>query len=869
MQVSHICVWIAGMMLFLAGASASHAQTADSSIFSKPIQLEATVKTERVARSEQKGDTLIFNAAAYQVADNADSERLISKMPGISVSESGIDANGREVRQILLDGQEFFGNDVMSALRNVPAELVKQIEVINRLSDNARQTGIDDGEGHMAINIVTKRKKGTGVSTGRVYSSFGLSNAAAGTDAAASMDGRYIAGGNFTNITDKRTISLIGMSNNINKFNFTNSDIVSGAANLDAGGNTQFNVKSLAGISEVHSLGVSYSSPNCDLTYFFNDISNTNNPVSDKHAFTSSADRTLFTNGSSANTADNTSHRFDGKITWNPSKRHSFTIRPNLVFEDLGNTRDGYSCQKYIYTGKDDEFRRHQRNISSTDRWTLKAGVNMSYRYRFSKPRRYMLVSGRYTFYRNSIFDNTNEYRWNDPDADYTDIASSDYTNIRNKDRLTDQHSGYGKVTYTEPLNKWNQLSAEYTYNFNGSDGHTLVYPFDNKTGEYAPSPKANISAINKSLFGHHETSLRYNYTFRKTSIMARAGWQYTTYTGRAELPYAEDITTSFNHPVYQLSANMPFNKSNTLKIEARGRTQDPSSNHLQGIVDRSSTSNVRSGNKALTPAYLNTASIRYINTNRKAGTTFSFSGEYTISGNYFCDSLVVNNPDFVVMKDEDGKDILLGKDNQFVKPINMGGYHKMLFKSSFSMPVDFLKCNFNIGAQASLQRIPGMINDEKVPIDRNWYQLSGRLDSNISKEIDFTVSYSARYTTNQYSGKFGSVDNNFITHRVKAQLRWILPWEFVFTGGFIYSNNRSINGLYNDNIYLCDLFIGRRFLENRRLEINIGVNDLFNDSIRSYWHNVNSSGRTDGVNSGLGRYFSLQCIWHFRSGGR
>ena len=281
------------MMLALTGASASYAQTADSSIFSKPIQLEATVKTERVARSEQRGDTLIFNAAAYRVADNADSERLISKMPGISVSESGVDANGREVTQILLDGQEFFGNDVMSALRNVPAELVKQIEVINRLSDNARQTGIDDGDGHMAINIVTKRKKGTSVSSGRAYGSFGLSNAASGTDAAGSMDGRYIAGGNFTNFSDKRTISLIGMSNNINKFNFSNSDIVSGSANLDTRDNSQFKVKALSGISEVHSIGANYSSPACDLTYFFNDISNTNSPVSAKHAFTSSPDRTL------------------------------------------------------------------------------------------------------------------------------------------------------------------------------------------------------------------------------------------------------------------------------------------------------------------------------------------------------------------------------------------------------------------------------------------------------------------------------------------------------------------------------------------------------------------------------------------------
>ena len=72
----------------MAGSSVLFAQQKDSSIFSKPIKLDAAVHSERVARSEQKGDTLIFNAAAYQVSENADTERLISKMPGISVTDS-------------------------------------------------------------------------------------------------------------------------------------------------------------------------------------------------------------------------------------------------------------------------------------------------------------------------------------------------------------------------------------------------------------------------------------------------------------------------------------------------------------------------------------------------------------------------------------------------------------------------------------------------------------------------------------------------------------------------------------------------------------------------------------------------------------
>jgi hypothetical protein len=314
------------------------------------------------------------------------------------------------------------------------------------------------------------------------------------------------------------------------------------------------------------------------------------------------------------------------------------------------------------------------------------------------------------------------------------------------------------------------------------------------------------------------------------------------------------------------LSANIPINKSNTVRIEAKSKTQNPSSGLLQNIVDRSSTSNVRAGNPDLDPAYLHETEIRYINTNKESGTTFSFTTTYTGSSNYFCDSLVINRPDFIVMTDENGKNIKLGKNNQYVKPINMGGYHKLMVKTSFAMPLDFLRCNFNIGAQASVNRLPGMINEEAVPINRNWFQLSGRLDSNISKEIDFTVSYLARYTMNDYTGKFGAVQNNFITHRAQAALKWIFFRDFTFTGAFVYKNYKSTEGRYNDNFYLCDLFIGRRFLKSRRLEASIGVNDLFNNNCIAYSHSVNASGKTDGTSIGLGRYFSAQLIYHFRS---
>ena len=839
----------------------SAAQQYENSIFNKPLKLEATVKTERAPRSEQKGDTLIFNASAYQVSENADSERLISKMPGISVSDSGIEANGKEVTRIFLDGQEFFGNDVLTALRNIPADLVKQIEVINKLSDNAQLTGVDDGEGYKAINIVTKRKSGQGLTTGRLYGSYGLSDM---------EDHRhnYIAGGNVNSFSDKQSFSVIGMTNNISKFNFTSSDILSGSTGLGSAGSGSFKVKSLPGISSVHSLGVNYTNKKCSFSYFFNDITNQDRPTSDKYTFTSTEGQELYTYNESDYEAHNMTHRFEGKININPTGKHTFVIRPSFSFEDMYNLRHQYGRYYYVYAdGRNESFRKHQTNIYDNDRWTIRGGITGNYRYKFNKKRRYLTVYGRYSYYQYTAHDISQEYRWNRIDGDIDNIQEADYDYNQLRYRQNRLHSGTVKVGYTEPLSKRSSMTGEYTFQFTHTNGDNLIYPLVD--GAYATEPKERVSAINQSAFYHHRFGLRYNYGYKKINITAIGTYEHTQFVGKTQLPSVGTTIRSYNSPLYTLVANIPFNKENTLRIEAKSRTQNPGITMLQDVVDRSSTSNVRAGNPDIVPAHLHETEIRYINTNKKAGTTFSCSVSYTGSHNYFCDSLVINQPDFVVMIDEKGKEVTLGKDNQYVKPINLPGYHKLMFKSSIAMPIDFLRCNFNLGAQASIQRLPGMINEETVPINRNWFQLSGRLDSNISKEVDFTVSYFARYTMNDYSGKFGTITNNYITHQASAKIKWMFLERYTFTGAFIFKNFRNTEGRYNDLFYFCDLFVGRRFLKNKKLEISIGVNDLFNDNIKSYNHSVTSSARTDGVNIGIGRYFSAQAIWHFRSGNK
>lgn len=820
--------------------------------------LPPVVHVEKMTRSAQKGDTLVYNAAAYQVMQGADSENLLAKMPGVSVTESGVEAGGKEVKRILLDGQEFFGNDVLAALRTIPADMVRQIEVINKLSDNAQLTGVDDGEGYTAINVVTRKRKGDAALTGRIYGSYGLPEKP-GTEGY--LRNNYITGGNLSRFSDKNTVNLIGMTNNISKFNFTTSDILSGASGLNEGSSKDFNVKSLPGISQVHSLGANYSDKKMNFSYLFNVIDNENYQETQKNTMTSVEDRIQSVTGHADSRAANLSHRFNGKITFSPAKRHSVIIRPELVLEDISNSRNGYSLYRYTYADDPAVFLYNQLNVTGQERLSIRATATANYRYSFRKKRRSLSAYSRYSYYQNVSLQGSEQYRFRSEDTDF-DIGGTDVYSpyLQDKDYRTRRHDYTAKFTYTEPLSRRTSLSVEYTAMMQKTSGDNLVSVRNNSTGEFQLSDR--LSAVNVSTFVQDRLGSRFSWWRKKMNIVLNATYQHTGYTGEVTLPSMSQTARSYHHILYQLTANLPFDKSNTLRIEARGRTRNPSNSLLQDVVNMSSTSNIRAGNPDLDPSYMHEAEVRYTRTDSRSGSTFNVTATYAGSASYVCDSLVINTPDFEVM---DG--VKLGENNQYVKPVNLSGYHNLYMKISYGVPVNLIRCNVNVNAAMHLRQIPSMINSDYVPIHNNWYQIDGRVHSNISRNLDFMVGYNARYSANEYRGRFGLVENNFLLHIVKGKLKWVFLGGYTLTASSQYRQYVSTAGLFNDRMMLCDIFLGRKFLKDKTLEVSVGVNDLFDDNTRSYWHSVNASGTNDGFNIGLGRYFSIQCIWHIRAG--
>ena len=107
-----------------------------------------------------KGDTTVYTADSFKVSANANVEELLKKLPGIQVDKDGkIKAMGETVEKVLVDGEEFFGDDPGMAVKNLRADAVKEVQVFDKKSDQAEFTGIDDGKTQKTINLKLKEDK--------------------------------------------------------------------------------------------------------------------------------------------------------------------------------------------------------------------------------------------------------------------------------------------------------------------------------------------------------------------------------------------------------------------------------------------------------------------------------------------------------------------------------------------------------------------------------------------------------------------------------------------------------------------------------------------------------------------------------------
>ena len=860
-------------------------------------EIEAVVKEVKSMRTSQKGDTVSYNAGAFKVTADADVEGLLKKMPGITVTDGEVEAQGETVKKVYVDGKEFFGEDVTSAIKSLPAQAVDKVEVYDKLSDAAEFSGMDDGEGYKALNIVTKPHMRQG-QFGKLYAGYGYQPETEGT----TSNHKYNVGGNVNLFHGSSRVSVIGLFNNVNQQNFSFEDILGVSGGSGGRGSVgELMVRPQSGVASVNSFGINYSDSwgktgrqdkvTLQASYFFNRTTTKNYTTVDKWYEDPSPIDTLHTDGYSNNTNGN--HRLNARLEWRISENQSLMSRTGLSFQNY----DPYSTT-YGHQWGESGLRVVDR-FSNGDRAGVNLNQYLSYRTRLGKAGRTLTLDGsvRYRDNEGDTDSYSNQARGVDPDL----IVAPTDTLLLRYQRAHSPSFSYnlrGDVTYTEPVSKYAQLSLQYrvAYNYQESDKKVYVTQ-DDRFDTTGIEPDPSLSQSSNTGYLTQRIGPGFRIVKGKNRFVANVSYQRAQLTGEVlsatkVVGDGEDAKTShgFNNLTYFLMGQLNINKENSIRLFINSSTDNPGIGELQNVYDISNAQSISKGNPHLRPSYSNNVRFHYVNSNVEKGRTFMWMFSMQNTSNYITSSMAYDVEVKVPTGAVDGSGDPVTKTynpHTYSTYTNMDGYWNLRTHLSYGLPVSFLKSNLNVMAGVNYTLTPTLVarkaTDGSVYLDggeivggerndasRLSYDFRAVLGSNISENVDFTLSWNGAYNIAKNSLVVDGADNRnrYFNHVATAAMKFVFLKSFTFTGNVSYRQNIGFTNDYDNSYVLCNLYVGKKVFRNRRGEVLFGVNDLF-DQNTAFSRTTGSGYTQNSINSVIGRYYTVQFVYNLRNFGK
>lgn len=883
-------------------------------------QIAAVVKEAKQLQTTLNADTVIYNASAFKVAADADAEGLIKKMPGIEVAEGAVVAQGENVKKIFVDGQEFFGDDVTTAIKTLPAEAIDKVEVFDKLSDEAEFSGIDDGEGYKAINFVTKKHMRNGT-FGKVYAGLGYEPDAD----VLSFNPKYIAGGNVNYFKGKSRVSVIGLFNNINQQNFSFEDIVGATASSNGKSNQQsvgqYMVRPQNGVALVNSLGVNYSdvwgrkqNVKWQSSYFFNHTGTENLQVSETWYEDPSPYGTRYSE--TASDTKNMNHRLNTRLDWRISRNQSLMNRFNISYQGHWPTSvtEGYTNGDTELEVPEGAAHQGLQYIGSGKNNRMQ-GVNLNemlqYRVRLGKPGRTLTVDSKITYKYNSSLHRTDQnsvsaIRYNNPD--YAELYDQYFVQGSWRDMIYDpQLYDPEYQLYRTPLDTWSLRfgcqynepitpSLRFIVQYRGSLRHqekdqNAWYCEDDTFSEVGAQINEAMTMNYNTEQWTHKIGPGLRYSKNKTTVSANVYYDHETLSTDISGMQSDRIRRSYDYPLYFAMARWAINSENSLRVYFRSSIDAPSVTQLQGLFDVSSPRYLDVGNRNLDPSYSHSITMHYVHTNTEKGRTFMVNAKMEHDEDHISASHLYNSDgwdlpekmgDITIPKTKDGKPY---SPNEITSYENLDGYWTASGRITYGFPLSFMKCNMNVSAGIRYSQIPSAIyepgentqtlldnmaaHNYEVNLTRNMaYTASVVLGSNISEKVDFTLSWRGGYHTarNSMNGAEDSL-NRYFNHTAEGTMKFVIWKGITLTASAEYRQYVGFTNTYDESLLLCNVFLGKKICRNGLGEIQIGAYDLF-DQNRDFRRTVGNGLTRNVTNSAIGRLFMVQFVYNIRSFG-
>ena len=822
------------------------------------------VKTEIVV----KEDTIEYNADSYRTQPNAVVEDLLKRLPGVEVdSEGKITANGKEITKILVDGEEFFSDDPKVATKNLPVNIVDKLQVIDRKSDLARLTGVDDGEDETVINLTVKK----GMKNGW----FGNATAGYGTD------DRY--SGNFmvNYFKDKNQFSILGSANNTNEMGFTDR----GASRF-----TRFGGRN--GISTTQSIGVNFAVGTEEKLRVGGDVFYSH---SDRDSRNSSNRQYLFPDSTSyydeAGSSRDRGHNISGnfRLKWEIDSFSTFEFRPRFSVSfsdsesaDSSATRAGDAARSLVN-------RSLSNKLNDGTSYEMSGRIVFNHKFR-SHPGRSYSASLNYQF------SDTKEDGSTYTDNTYFLVPDENET----IDQIYDNHqwsnSIQGRLTWTEPLgNVKNARFLTFSYNgqyrFNNADKY--VYDLVEATSAATTANSALMSMLRDPAFKrrvveeygslawtnptmlrqivedelqpelNEEQSNRFRNNYFNQSLQVgfkQVRDNYNLDVGamvNASMSSSEDLINPDRNIATRWVWNVaPYarirfkmNKSRSLSFDYRARTTQPSLTQLQPVADVSNPLRIVVGNPDLAPTFTQRVNLRYSDFDQDRQRSIM-----AMANVQFANNSIISTTDY---DSQTGGQVTTYENVNGVWSGNLMGMISMPFrnKSWYFSSMGAVRYSNTVGYNNGLYNRSGSLSVNLSPgirFNTDAVQLELRPNYNVQITHNTVQSQNDR-TIHSYGGMFNGA--------------YYTPFGLVLNTDLTYSGTQGYSQGYDSDQWLWNVSLSYLFLKNKAATITAKVYDLLHQK-QNISRTINASYIEDSEYNSVTRYVMLSFTYRFTTFG-
>jgi len=783
-----------------------------------------------------KKDTIEFNASSIKVRPDSKIEELLKQIPGVEISNEGkITVNGKEADQILINGKPFFDKDGKIALQNLPADIIKNIQITTTKTKEEELSGKAAKSNNATINFTIDEKKNKGLIS-RLTAGYG-------------SDERYEASGLISYFKKDTKISLLAASNNINSQGFSNDEVfdsmghgrnswlLQGGSFVTSGNSTYYTSgQNAKGIQRSNTIGLNYSDKfNKDLDLESFSVVHTDNNLETR----SKSSRTTFLPNSTLKTNSENNGENDTKV-------YSFDVRTKITIDSLTsmyfspsfskNEMRSFSNSKNSTSGND-VLLNENTSYTNTETDNYSFNPNLFFTRKFSKKGRLMNVG------LNSNISENNTKNLNNSQTIF--YNSTDPNDIRNQlSKSKNQTNRYNfSAGYSEPISDSATVNLSVNYTATKYLKNRNVNDFDALNNDYSDLNDDLSYVMNQDM---NTISPELGFDLNKKKINM---WAY------AELGITKmDLNSNFQGQNFNMEKNffvpnsnfgMNYNFSDTKRISIYNYNNFdiPSAEKLTPYEDRINPLISYIGNPELKNTWSNNTYIYMNNFNMVKNINYYINFGFTYKNND-----VVNYSYY----DESGK--------QFVSYANISGNKNFNLGGSFTKTYKWKENKLSINPRVSFNynNNTGFINTQQFT--SNGYNINPGLNLTYEIKDKLTVkpSYNISYNFSNYENY--SVDKVETSNQImKMELtNYIFKSKLVIGNDFEYNTTSNIAPGFKRDFYFWNTSVGYSFF-NKQLTAKVKVYDVLNQN-QSVKRNITNTYFEDREDLILKRYimFSL-----------